>query len=135
MAFSPDGRLLASAGQECLIRLWDIETGDCRQTIMAGEAGIWSVRFLPDGERLVSVGEDLVERIWHIESGRCEHCLRGHTDATMSIAIHPTGKLIATGSFDATIRRTPLRRDEHHQRARLNQGAKSESQGAGSYRR
>jgi WD40 repeat protein len=64
VAFSPSGELLASAGGDATIRLWDILSGGLLQTILAHPGGATSIAFHPDGRVLASGGLDGVVRIW-----------------------------------------------------------------------
>lgn len=69
-AFSWDGRLLASAGRDRTIRLWDLATGREQRTFRGHPASIWCVAFAPDGERLVSGSGDMTALIWSLKEYR-----------------------------------------------------------------
>nr|MDT0666609.1 hypothetical protein [Micromonospora sp. DSM 115978] len=63
-AISPDGLLLATAGDDLEIRVWDVETGDQVATLVGHTKRVSSIDFSPDGKMLASCGEDGATRIW-----------------------------------------------------------------------
>jgi WD40 repeat protein len=66
VCFSPNGQLLASGGDDNTIRIWDVATGEVRQTF--NHLGpVYSVAFSPNGKTLVSGSRDTTVKIWEIE--------------------------------------------------------------------
>jgi WD40 repeat protein/serine/threonine protein kinase len=106
VAFSPDGKTLATGGNEGIVRLWDVPSGQKRaETIPVGSA--WRIRFFPDGTKFAVVGStrvDTVVRIFDTASGKEVFSLNGHGGRVRGLDISPDGKRIATGSRDGTIR-------------------------------
>jgi len=64
LAFSPDGRLLVSAGGESTIFVWDFAARKLLYQLAGHGGQIRTLAFSPDGQRLVSGGVDLTVRIW-----------------------------------------------------------------------
>jgi WD40 repeat protein/S1-C subfamily serine protease len=106
VAFSPDGRLLASgagATVEYEVRLWEVRTGTLIRILSHAEA-VYSVAFAPDGRLLATGSEDGVVRLWDVESGELVRTLAGHESFVKSVAFSPDGTLLVSGSGDTTVR-------------------------------
>ncbi len=75
VAFSPDGDRLVS-GDDKALRIWDIHTGEYRQTQETHRNWVWSVTFSPDCKILASSSEDGTIRLWNVETGEIYKILR-----------------------------------------------------------
>ncbi|WP_197446574.1 WD40 repeat domain-containing serine/threonine protein kinase [Tautonia plasticadhaerens] len=107
VAFSPDGRWLASACDDGLVRIWDVlDPGRAVRTLPGHSDWVLRVQFLRDG-RLASVGGVPMStgevRIWDLATGQ-SLVLRGHTDLVFGLASSPDGRRLATGSWDRTVK-------------------------------
>jgi RNA polymerase sigma factor (sigma-70 family) len=96
MAFSPDGRLLATADADWKVRLLDTATGKLRHTLEGHGGVVLGVAFSPDGKTLVSGGFDHTARVWDVPSGKELRAL-GTKGNVWAVAFSPDGKLVATG--------------------------------------
>ena len=121
VAFGPDDRLLASAGDDTTIKLWDITTGkdssdDCdeskshvttgkeRFTLTGHTAHITGLSFSSSGKWLASCSADKTIKVWDIEAHRELLSLEGHEAAITSVAFSPDDQHIASGSEDQSVR-------------------------------
>jgi hypothetical protein len=104
VAFSPDGRLLASGSDDQTLKLWDVETRQEVRTLRGHTDPVWSVAFSPDGRLLASGSGDNTVKLWDVETGQEVRTLSGHTDPVWSVAFSPDGRLLASGSGDNTVK-------------------------------
>ena len=114
VAFSPDGNTLASGhglgiiADEIVyggINLWDVHTGNLKNTITAGieRFDASGVAFSPDGN-IIAIGIYDTVHLWDVATGTLKSTLTGHTGSVRSVAFSPDGNTIASSSVDTTIR-------------------------------
>jgi WD40 repeat protein len=99
IAFSPNGKTIASGGVGAPINLWDVSSG--RQLMLRGDTtSTNSIAFSPDGTLVAAGGNENTIRVWNVSSGDQLYILRGHVAWVVSLAYSPDGKTIASGSLD-----------------------------------
>jgi len=102
VAFSPDGRTLASGSNDDTVKLWDVANGQLLHTLEGHTSNVTSVAFSPDGRTLASGSNDATVKMWDATRGKLLRTLSGHTNGVSSVAFSPDGQRIVTGSFDQT---------------------------------
>ncbi len=99
LAFSPDGKIIASGSVDKNIKLWDTETGTELRTLTGHVNKITSLAFRLDGKVLASGSDDKTIKVWETESGKELRSIAAHTHEVNSIAFSPDGKTLASCSF------------------------------------
>ncbi|KAL7932075.1 hypothetical protein V8C35DRAFT_329060 [Trichoderma chlorosporum] len=103
-AFSPNGRILASALWDRTILLWEVSTGSRKRTLEGHRNVISSITFSPSGEMLASVSRDNTIRLWDVSTGSRKWILEGHSGVVSCVAFSPDGKILVSSSSDKTVR-------------------------------
>ena len=105
VAFSTDGKTLASGSGDKTIKLWAVESGKELRTLKGHSSDVNSVSFSPDGKTLASGSNDKTIKFWNVETGKELRTLTGHSNSVASVSFSPDGKILASGSgFKAVMR-------------------------------
>ncbi len=104
VSFSPDGKILAGAGNTAVIKLWDAINGTEIRILTGHQYECLSVAFSPDGKILACGSRDGTIKLWEVESGKELRTLTGHSDDVKSVAFNNDGKILASGSLDGTVK-------------------------------
>ncbi|MDJ0508825.1 MAG: hypothetical protein QNJ64_06195 [Crocosphaera sp.] len=105
IAVSPDGEILASGTDDGMLSLWNLETGQFKQSLSHNHNDwIISLAFSPNGDQIASASEDTTICISDVKTGKHLHTLRGHTGRVWSIDFHPKLPWLVSGEMGFNVR-------------------------------
>jgi WD40 repeat protein len=95
-SFSPDGSLIATAGEDGIARIWRERDGALIRSLRGHKNVVTSVRFSPDGKLLVTASRDHDARVWDVATGQTTELLRGHFGPVFGASFSPDGRWVVT---------------------------------------
>jgi len=104
LAFSPDGRILASGSRDHTAVLWNLITGELQAALEGHIHGPWDVAFSPDGTTLATASADGTIGLWNVTTGEEVTTLRGHAGVIQSVSFSPDGRTLASAGLDHAVR-------------------------------
>ncbi len=103
-AFSPDGRLLAVAGDSRKVRLWDVTASRWTGHLMAPAMPVFDLAFSPDGKLLAAATNAGKVRVWTVRDRKRVATMDAHSTMALTVRFSPNGHTLASGGMDGMIR-------------------------------
>jgi WD40 repeat protein len=113
IAWSPDGRRIASGSVDKTVQIWDASNGHHLFTYTGHTDVVLGVAWSPDGRRIASGSSDKTVQVWDASNGHHLFTYIGHTEGLIGVAWSPDGRRIASASWDKTVQVWDARDGSH----------------------
>lgn len=104
VTFSPDGLLIASAGFDNHVKLWNARDGKFINTLRGHVAAVYQCAFSPDSRLLVTGSKDTTLKVWDMRTHKLSVDLPGHKDEVYAVDWSPDGQKVGSGGKDKAVR-------------------------------
>ena len=104
VAYSPDGKQIATASVDGTAKIWDAKTGAFLMSLEGHDLSVNKIVYSPDGKRIATTSNDKTAKVWDATIGKELLTLYGHTDWVFEVAFSPDGTRLVTTSADGTAR-------------------------------
>eukprot|EP00931_Biecheleriopsis_adriatica_P101535 TRINITY_DN76652_c0_g1_i1.p1 TRINITY_DN76652_c0_g1~~TRINITY_DN76652_c0_g1_i1.p1 ORF type:complete len:989 (-),score=254.89 TRINITY_DN76652_c0_g1_i1:89-3055(-) len=109
---SPNNKLIASAGQDKLVRIWSFPEGDLLGECKGHRRGVWSVAFSPIDQVIASAAGDATVRLWNLKDYKAIRAFQGHSSAVLRVCFLANGMQLMSSSVDGLLKLWHIRTAE-----------------------